>query len=80
MVENPIEATNTGKEASKTIIGDNTKATMGNITPPVQAITIIIKEITDTVNDVCLPFAMFMRLTQVTGCGSDISDYMGLVL
>ena len=40
-VENPIEAPNTGEGASKTIIGDNTKATVGNITPPTEAITII---------------------------------------
>ena len=42
VVENLIEAPNTGEGASKTIIGDNTKATMGNITPPTEAVTIII--------------------------------------
>ena len=31
-VENPMEAPNTGEGANKTIIGDNTKATVGNIT------------------------------------------------
>ena len=41
-VENPIEDPNTEEGASKTIIGDNTKVTMGNITPPTEAITIII--------------------------------------
>ena len=36
------EVPNKGEGASKTIIGDNTKATMGNITLPAEAITIII--------------------------------------
>ena len=34
VVENLIESPNTGEEASKTIIGGNTKATVGNTTPP----------------------------------------------
>ena len=42
VVENPIEAPNRGQGASKTIIGDNIKATVGNTTPPMEAITIII--------------------------------------
>ena len=42
MVENPIEAPNTEEGARKTITGGNTKANMGNITPPMEAITTII--------------------------------------
>ena len=41
-VENPKEAPNTEEGASKTIIGANTRSTMGNITPPAGAVTIII--------------------------------------
>ena len=42
VVENPFGAPNTEEGASKTIIGGNTKATVGNITSPVEAIAIII--------------------------------------
>ena len=41
-VENLIEAPNEGEGVSKIIIGNNTKATAGNTTPPTEAITIII--------------------------------------
>ena len=42
VAENLTEVSNKGEGASKTITGDNTKATMGNTTPPTEAITIII--------------------------------------
>ena len=42
VIENSTEVPNIGEGVSKTIIGDNTKATVGNTTPPVGAITIII--------------------------------------
>ena len=42
VVENLMGAPNTGEGVNKTIIGDNTKATVGNTTPPVEAITITI--------------------------------------
>ena len=45
VVENLIEALNKGEEANKTVIGDNTKATVGNTTVPMEAITIIITAI-----------------------------------
>ena len=40
-VENLIEDPNKGEGDSKTIIGATTKATTDNLTPPVEAITII---------------------------------------
>ena len=42
VVESLMEAPNKGEGANKIIIGDNIKATMGNTTPPTEAITIII--------------------------------------
>ena len=40
--ENPIEDPNRGEGDTKTIAGANTKATADNLTPPTEAITIII--------------------------------------
>ena len=40
--ENLIKASNKGEGDSKTILGANTKATMDNLIPPTEAITIII--------------------------------------
>ena len=42
VVENPFEVPNIGEGVNKTNMGCNTKATMGNTTPPVEAITITI--------------------------------------
>ena len=42
VAENPIEDPNRGEGDNKTITGVNTKATVDNLTPPVEAITIII--------------------------------------
>ena len=53
-VENPIEAPNKGQGASKTIIGDNTKATVGNTTPPMETITIIIMVIIEVEVDMAM--------------------------
>ena len=40
--ENPVEDPNRGEGDNKTITGVNTKATADNLTPPMEAITIII--------------------------------------
>ena len=42
MAENLIEDSNRGEGDNKTITGANTKATVDNLTPPMEAITIII--------------------------------------
>ena len=42
MAEDCIEDLNTGEGDNKTIIGASTKATADNLTPPMEAITIII--------------------------------------
>ena len=42
VAENPIEDPNRGEGDNKTITGTNTKATTDNLTPPTEAITIII--------------------------------------
>ena len=42
MEEDPLEDPNKGEGDNKTIIGANTKITMANLTPPVEAITITI--------------------------------------
>ena len=41
VAENLIEVLNQGEGDSKTIIGANTNATADNLTPPMEAITII---------------------------------------
>ena len=63
VVENPIEAPNTGEGANKTIIGDNTRTTVGNITPPVEAITIIIITVIIKVE---VDVTMVVIITEVT--------------
>ena len=63
VVENPIEVPNTEEGASKAIIGDNTKATMGNITAPAVAITIIIITV---IIEVEMDVAMVVIITEVT--------------
>ena len=42
VAENPIEDPNKGEGDNKTITGANTKATVDNLSPPVEAMTIII--------------------------------------
>ena len=61
-VENLIEAPNTWEGASKTILGDNTKATMGNTMPPVEAITIII---ITAIIEVEVDMAVVVTITEV---------------
>ena len=61
--ENLIEVLNKGEGDSKTIIGANTKATMENLTPPTEAIMIII---TTVIIEAEVDVAMVVIITEVT--------------
>ena len=60
--ESLIGVPDTGEGASKTIIGNNTKAIMGNTTPPTEAITIIIITV---IIEVEVDVAMVVTITEV---------------
>ena len=62
-VESLTEVPNKEEGASKTIIADYTKATMGNTTPPMEAITIIIIMV---IIEVEVDVAMVVIITEVT--------------
>ena len=62
VAENPIEDPNRGEGDNKTITGTNTKATTDNLTPPVEAITIII---TTVIIEAEVDVAMVVIFTEV---------------
>ena len=69
MTESLIEVPNKGEGASKIIIGGNSNATVGNSTPPAEAITItIIMVIIEAEVDV----AMVVIITEVTAVGKAV--------
>ena len=69
--ENLIEVPNKGEGASKTIIGANTKTTMDNSTPPVEAFTIIIITVIIKAE---VDVAMVVIITEVTATGEAIIE------
>ena len=75
-VENPIEAPNTEEGASKTIIRDNTKATVGNITIPMEAITIIIITVIIKVE---IDVAMVAIITEVMAAVKEVIEAITII-
>ena len=69
VAENLIEVLNKGERDSKTIIGANTKATMDNSTPPVEAITITIITV---IIEAEVDMAMVVIITEVAAMGEAI--------
>ena len=71
VVGNLIEVLNKGEGDRKTIIGANTKTTVDNSTPPMEAITTII---ITTIIEVEVNVAMVVIVTEVTAVGKAIVE------
>ena len=71
VAENLIEVPNKGEEASKTIIGANTKVTTDNSTPPSEAITIIIITVIIKAE---VDVAITIIVTEVTAMGEALTE------
>ena len=71
VAENLIEVPNKGEGDSKKIMGANTKATADNLTPPVEAITIIIITVIIKAE---ADMAMVVIITDVTTVGKAIIE------
>ena len=71
VVGNLKEVLNKGEGDSKTIVGANTKATMDNSTPPMEAITIIIITVIIKAE---VDVAVVVIITEVTAMGKTIIE------
>ena len=69
--ENLIEASNKGEGDSKTILGANTKATMDNLIPPTEAITIIIITV---ITEAEVDMVMVVIITEVVAADKAITE------
>ena len=69
VAESLVEVPNKGEGASKIIIGGNTKATVGNLTPPMEAITTIIIMV---IIEAEVDMAMVVIITEVMAVGKAV--------
>ena len=71
VAENPIEDPNRGEGDNKTITGVNIKTTVDNLTPPVEAITIIIITV---IIEVEVDMAVLVIITEVVATDEAIIE------